>query len=220
LVMPHQSESAPTRQIVPLVGIGTAAGYCRSRMWISQPPLRRMTRPNQSAVRRVGKGASAPCPPFSIECLHGEWWARRRTRSRPAALPTLRTWPTSHPALIHVNIIYPLPLTVCLAAPEATPSPLGSRAIRRITKHRTKSPSIKSVTVAGMAASLMLAFAGVTLGPAPARAVVYCQYVEYPHGCVARAGVVLRPRPVARAAVRHNAGGNLNGGVNRVGVRR
>jgi hypothetical protein len=26
---------------------------------------------------------------------------------------------------------------------------------------------------------------------------------------VARAGVVLRPRPVARAAVRHNAGGNL-----------
>jgi hypothetical protein len=49
---------------------------------------------------------------------------------------------------------------------------------------------------------------------------VYCQYVEYPVGCVARAGVVLRPRPVARAAVRHNAGGNLNGGVNRVGVRR
>ena len=53
-----------------------------------------------------------------------------------------------------------------------------------------------------------------------ANAVVYCQYVEYPAGCVARAGVVLRPRPVARAAVRHNAGGNANGGVNRVGVRR
>jgi hypothetical protein len=30
----------------------------------------------------------------------------------------------------------------------------------------------------------------------------------------------LHPRPVARAAVRHNAGGNLNGGVNRVGMRR
>jgi hypothetical protein len=28
---------------------------------------------------------------------------------------------------------------------------------------------------------------------------------------------VLRPRPVAGAAVRHNAGGNANGGVNRVG---
>ena len=86
--------------------------------------------------------------------------------------------------------------------------------------HRTKSFSIKSVTVAGIAASLMLAFAGVTLSSAPAKAVVYCQYVEYPTGCVARAGVVLRPRPAARAAVRHNAGGNANGGVNRVGAGR
>jgi hypothetical protein len=86
--------------------------------------------------------------------------------------------------------------------------------------HRTKSFSTKSVTVAGFAASLMLGFAALTLNSAPAQAVVYCQYVSYPAGCVARAGVVLRPRPVARAAVRHNAGGNLNGGVNRVGVRR
>jgi hypothetical protein len=86
--------------------------------------------------------------------------------------------------------------------------------------HRTMSLSTKSVTVAGIVASLMLAFASVTLSPAPARAVVYCQYVAYPTGCVARAGVVLRPRPVARATVRHNAGGNANGGVNRVGVRR
>jgi hypothetical protein len=86
--------------------------------------------------------------------------------------------------------------------------------------HPTKSLSIKSATVAGTAVSLMLGFAIVTLSPAPASAVIYCQYVEYPVGCVARAGVVLRPRPVARAAVRHNAGGNMNGGVNRVGVRR
>jgi hypothetical protein len=85
---------------------------------------------------------------------------------------------------------------------------------------RTKSLSTKSVTVAGIAASLTLAFAGVTLSPAPAKAVVYCQYIDYPVGCVARAGVVLRPRPVARATVRHNAGGNANGGVNRVGPRR
>ena len=76
--------------------------------------------------------------------------------------------------------------------------------------------SIKSATVAGIAASVLLGLAAVT----PAKAVVYCQYVDYPPSCVARAGVVLRPRPVARAAVRHNAGGNLNGGVNRVGVRR
>jgi len=81
--------------------------------------------------------------------------------------------------------------------------------------------SIKSVTAAGVAASALLACAAVTFAPSPARAVVvYCSYVGYPAGCVARAGVVLRPRPVARAAVRHNVGGNMNGGVNRVGVRR
>jgi len=83
--------------------------------------------------------------------------------------------------------------------------------------HRSKGLSIKSVTVTGIAASVLLGLAAVTLSAPPARAVVYCQYVDYPKGCVARAGVVLRPRPVARAAVRHNAGGNANGGVNRVG---
>jgi hypothetical protein len=82
--------------------------------------------------------------------------------------------------------------------------------------HPRKRLSIKSATVAGIAFSVLLGLAALT----PARAVVYCQYVGYPHGCIARAGVVLHPRPVARAAVRHNAGGNLNGGVNRVGVRR
>ena len=85
--------------------------------------------------------------------------------------------------------------------------------------HPRKDLSIKSATVGGIAASVLLGLAGLTLNPAPAKAVMYCQYVSYPAGCVARAGVVLRPRP-ARAAVRHNAGGNLNGGVNRVGVRR
>ena len=73
-----------------------------------------------------------------------------------------------------------------------------------------------------LAACAVLAMAGVVFKPAPAQAVVYCQYVDYPPSCVARAGVVLRPRPVARAAVRVNTAGpgNLNGGVNRVGVRR
>ena len=79
--------------------------------------------------------------------------------------------------------------------------------------------SIKSLTVSGIAASALLGIAGVAVNPAPAAA-AYCQYVDYPVGCVARAGIVLRPRPVARAAVRHNAGGNANGGVNRVGARR
>ena len=86
--------------------------------------------------------------------------------------------------------------------------------------HPRKRHPIKSATVAGIAASALLGLAGLTLNPAPAEAVVYCTYVGYPAHCVARAGVVLGVRPVARAAVRHNAGGNLNGGVNRVGVRR
>jgi hypothetical protein len=86
--------------------------------------------------------------------------------------------------------------------------------------HPTKRSSVNSATLAGIMTSVLLGLAGVTLSPAPAQAVIYCSYVGYPAGCVARAGVVLAPRPVARAAVRHNAGGNMNGGVNRVGVRR
>jgi hypothetical protein len=54
-----------------------------------------------------------------------------------------------------------------------------------------------------------------------AGAVVYCQYVAYPAGCVVRPGVVLRPRPVARAAareaVRPGTPMNRGGPVNRVG---
>jgi len=85
---------------------------------------------------------------------------------------------------------------------------------------RRKHLSSKSVTVTGIAFSVLLGLAAVTLNAPSAGAVVYCKHVDYPQGCVARAGVVLRPRPVARAAVRHNVGGNMNGGVNRVGVRR
>ena len=85
---------------------------------------------------------------------------------------------------------------------------------------RRKALSTLAGAVTGIAASVLLGLAAVTLSAAPAGAVVYCQYVDYPQGCVARAGVVLRPRPVARAEVRHNAGGNANGGVNRVGARR
>jgi hypothetical protein len=55
-----------------------------------------------------------------------------------------------------------------------------------------------------------------------AGAVVYCTYVGYPAGCVVRPGVVLRPRPVARAArgtVTHGTAINRGGPVNRVGPR-
>ena len=63
-----------------------------------------------------------------------------------------------------------------------------------------------------------------------AGAVVYCQYVSYPAGCVVRPGVVLRPRPVARAVVTPGVGAagvgvrpgtpiNRGGPVDRVGRR-
>jgi hypothetical protein len=52
-----------------------------------------------------------------------------------------------------------------------------------------------------------------------ASAVIYCQYVAYPAGCIVRPGVVLRPRPVARAVVRHGHAMNRGGPVNRVGRR-
>ena len=75
--------------------------------------------------------------------------------------------------------------------------------------HPTKRLSIKSATVAGIAASAVLGLAGLTLNPAPAEAVVYCSYVGYPAHCVARAGVVLRPRPVARLRYAVITPGNL-----------
>ena len=90
--------------------------------------------------------------------------------------------------------------------------------------------SISSTTVAGLLISALLGLAGVTATSAPARAVVYCQYVDYPPSCVARAGVVLRVRPVARAVVTPGVGApgvgvragtptNRGGPVDRVGRR-
>lgn len=53
-----------------------------------------------------------------------------------------------------------------------------------------------------------------------ANAVVYCTYIGYPGGCIARPGVRLVARPVGVGAVTAPRPGNRNGGVNRVGVRR
>ena len=71
-------------------------------------------------------------------------------------------------------------------------------------------------------ALLVAGFVAASTGPASA--VVYCQYVEYPVGCTARAGVVLRARPVARAAVTPGVGRvgtptNRGGPVDRAGRR-
>ena len=64
----------------------------------------------------------------------------------------------------------------------------------------------------------------------PANAVVYCQYISYPAGCVVRPGVRLVARPVARVVVTPGVGAagvgvragtpmNRGGPVNRVGRR-
>ena len=71
----------------------------------------------------------------------------------------------------------------------------------------------------GLAAAALLATGFITATPEPASAVIYCTYVGYPAGCVARAGVVLRPRPVAGAAVTPGTPMNRGGPVNRVGRR-
>ena len=69
--------------------------------------------------------------------------------------------------------------------------------------------------------ALVLGSGFVTLSTRQANAVIYCQYVSYPAGCIVRPGVVLRPRPVARAAareaVRPGRPMNRGGPVNRVG---
>ena len=63
----------------------------------------------------------------------------------------------------------------------------------------------------------LMAIGFVTANTEDANAVIYCKYVGYPVGCVARPGVVLRPRPIAREAVRPGTPLNRGGPVNRVG---
>src|SRR5712691_11438283 len=81
-----------------------------------------------------------------------------------------------------------------------------------------------------IALSALLITGFVAASTEEAGAVVYCQYVAYPAGCVVRPGVVLRPRPVARAVVTPGVGAvgvgvrrgtpmNRGGPVNRVGRR-
>lgn len=74
-----------------------------------------------------------------------------------------------------------------------------------------------------IALSALIIGAFVAASSSPANAVVYCQYISYPVGCVARPGVVLVARPVARAVVTPGVGVNTpmnrGGPVNRVGRR-
>lgn len=84
--------------------------------------------------------------------------------------------------------------------------------------------------IAGMAVVAVFVLAAAS----PAQAVVYCDYVGVPKGCVARPGAVLRPAPVLRTPGVAGPGlgapgvgvapgpagtANLGGPVNRRGVR-
>lgn len=86
-----------------------------------------------------------------------------------------------------------------------------------------KLPRSVTLTLSGLALSASMALVGTAISTRPAAAVVYCQYIDYPPSCIARPGVVLRPRPVARAAareaVRPGTPMNRGGPVNRVGRR-
>ncbi|MEY9182992.1 hypothetical protein ABIG06_004574 [Bradyrhizobium sp. USDA 326] len=88
---------------------------------------------------------------------------------------------------------------------------------------KLSSKTFGPVTLSAMALSASLATLGLSVSSGPAAAVVYCQYIDYPPSCIARPGVVLRPRPVARAAareaVRPGTPMNRGGPVNRVGRR-
>ncbi|MHB2168961.1 hypothetical protein [Alsobacter sp. R-9] len=81
-----------------------------------------------------------------------------------------------------------------------------------------------------MTLAALIAIGFILEAPDQARAVVYCQYIDYPVGCIVRPGVVLRPRPVARAVVTPGVGApgvgvrpgtpmNRGGPVNRAGRR-
>ena len=71
--------------------------------------------------------------------------------------------------------------------------------------------------------SALLITGFMTASTEQAGAVVYCQYINYPAGCVVRPGVVLHPRPVTRAVrgtVTHGTAINQGGPVNRIGRRK
>jgi hypothetical protein len=80
-----------------------------------------------------------------------------------------------------------------------------------------------------IALSPLLAIGFMAATTQSADAAVYCKYVGYPKGCIARAGVVLRPRPVVRAVTpgvgapgvgfRRGVPMNRGGPVNRLGRR-
>jgi hypothetical protein len=89
------------------------------------------------------------------------------------------------------------------SAPEFPPRPsltcINTKIAQRdhFKNPRTQEAGMKL----SIALSALLITGFVAASTEKASAVVYCQYVEYPAGCVAKPGVVLKPRPVAGAVV-------------------
>jgi hypothetical protein len=106
---------------------------------------------------------------------------------------------------------------------SALPIGLRGAAVRSGRAFGTSDPrEIKMKLSIAISALLVAGF--VAASTERAGAVIYCQYVDYPVGCTVRAGVVLRPRPVARAAVTPGVGAvgtpmNRGGPVDRAGRR-
>jgi hypothetical protein len=67
----------------------------------------------------------------------------------------------------------------------------------RIRENEREEMEAQMKILIALAALLIIGF--VAASTEKAGAVVYCEYIDYPAHCVARPGVVLRPRPVARA---------------------
>ncbi|AOG07613.1 hypothetical protein [Bosea sp. RAC05] len=77
---------------------------------------------------------------------------------------------------------------------------------------------IPGFTRNGLGLAALSALAGLTLGAAPAEAVVYCKTVGVPKGCIVRPAPVVVGAPVARAAVATPYRG-VGAGARGVGVR-
>jgi hypothetical protein len=85
-----------------------------------------------------------------------------------------------------------------------------------ITKKHVTQMEAKMKFIIVLSALLVTGFLAASTEKASA---VYCQYIEYPAGCVARPGVALRARPIARGAVTQGTAVNRGGPVNRAGRR-
>ena len=76
---------------------------------------------------------------------------------------------------------------------------------------------MSKIKIAFVAIGALIGLAATTVA---ANAVIYCTYIGYPYGCIARPGVRLVARPHGIGHVTAPRPGNRNGGVNRIGRRR